>query len=68
MGTECNGNTVYLLDFGLARNFVDPDTGTHIPSIDKRTDHLGTREFCSANVNMHQGQSEPSVMTSLFAY
>ncbi len=57
MGLYSDANTVYLLDFGLARNFVDPDTGGHIPPIDSRSEHVGTRDFCSASMDAGNGQN-----------
>ena len=31
MGLGENSNIVHIIDFGLARSFIDPKTGEHIP-------------------------------------
>ncbi|CAE7233404.1 CKL1 [Symbiodinium necroappetens] len=47
---------VYIVDFGLAKRFRDPDTGKHIPFV-KKSGITGTARYVT--VNLHQG-CEPS--------
>ena len=52
MGLGDDSNTVHLIDFGLTRFFIDPNTRQHIP--EKKYRHLvGTCLFCSPN--SHKG-------------
>ena len=52
MGLRENSNTVHIIDFGLARSFIDPKTGEHIPEKKYRS-LVGTCLFCSPN--SHKG-------------
>lgn len=47
---------VYIMDFGLAKRYLDPETGAHIPCVKKRG-VTGTVRYTSLNV--HKGL-EPS--------
>lgn len=56
MGVGARSHRVYIMDFGLAKRFRDPETGEHIPCTRKRG-VTGTVRYASLNV--HQGL-EPS--------
>ncbi|KAG2353927.1 kinase-like domain-containing protein [Suillus spraguei] len=48
-------HTVYLFDFGLAKLYVDPSTGKHIPYREGRV-ALGTMPYSSYNVHFGREQ------------
>lgn len=52
MGLGKQGNLVYLIDFGLAKQFSDPITKKHIPYRENKS-LTGTARY--ASVNTHQG-------------
>ena len=52
MGIGKQSNLVYLIDFGLSKEFRDPDTRMHIP-YNKGLGFTGTTTF--ASVNSHMG-------------
>ena len=52
MGVGKNANLVYIIDFGLSKQFRDPDTRAHIPYSQGRS-FTGTAHF--ASINSHLG-------------
>lgn len=46
---------LYLIDFGLAKLYIDPDTGEHI-SYQGGLPNLGTARYCSYNVHFGRGE------------
>lgn len=52
MGLGKHGNLVYLIDFGLAKQFCEPVTKKHIPYRENKS-LTGTARY--ASVNTHQG-------------
>jgi len=52
MGVNKNVNLVYIIDFGLSKQFRDPDTRTHIP-YSQGHGFTGTARF--ASINSHLG-------------
>ena len=52
MGTGIQSNTVHLIDFGLAKEYRDPNTYEHIP-FKKDVGIVGTATF--ASINSHLG-------------
>ncbi|KAG2121987.1 kinase-like domain-containing protein, partial [Suillus cothurnatus] len=55
MGIGENSHIVCVSDFGLAKLYVDPSTGTHMPFREGRVE-LGTPRYASYNV--HFGRAE----------
>lgn len=55
---------LYIIDFGLAKWYVDPNTGLHIP-FQKTTCFVGTASFSSANAQHMLEQSRRDDMESL---
>lgn len=52
MGYDANYHLLHLIDFGLAKRFIDPKTGEHIPSKTGKS-LLGKPQFASQN--SHKG-------------
>ena len=48
MGTGSKSNSVYLIDYGLSKRFIDPKTGQHIPFRDGKN-MTGTARYASLN-------------------
>ena len=51
MGIDGKSNMLHLIDFGLARLVVDPDTGQHIPFCTGKN-LLGTCRYVSINAHL----------------
>lgn len=56
MGTGKKGHHVYLIDFGLAKKFRNPQTHQHIPYKDGKG-LVGTVRYCSINTHLGIEQS-----------
>lgn len=73
--TASTEDTLYLIDFGLARQHVDPETGMHILAR-KNVGVIGTYEFMSVNAHLKLGVtiswfiliSDPSAAASAFPF
>ncbi len=53
VGKNEKRDTVYIIDFGLAKRYVDPKTGLHIPFKDGKS-LVGTARY--ASIASHQGK------------
>ena len=51
IGMGKKADTLYIIDFGLAKRYISPKTGEHVEQIRKKNP-TGTMRFCSANVQM----------------
>eukprot|EP01022_Parablepharisma_sp_SALTPOND_P019638 TRINITY_DN338_c0_g1_i8.p4 TRINITY_DN338_c0_g1~~TRINITY_DN338_c0_g1_i8.p4 ORF type:complete len:345 (+),score=34.03 TRINITY_DN338_c0_g1_i8:584-1618(+) len=56
VGTGTSQNLIYILDFGLAKAFIDPSTNRHIPYRDGKL-LTGTAKFVSINTHLGMEQS-----------
>ncbi|KAG1841813.1 kinase-like domain-containing protein [Suillus subalutaceus] len=64
MGVGEKSHIVYLFDFGLAKLYIDPSTGVHIPYREGR-DALGTMPYSSYNVHFGREQGRRDDLEAL---
>lgn len=51
VGLEENEKTVYMIDFGFSKRYIDPYTKRHIPDSKAKRDFIGNYWFTSVGVH-----------------
>lgn len=71
MGTGENSGTLYLVDLGLAKSYLDPDSKTHIDPRGSRKSLTGTARYASINAhfgNDHSRRDDLEAAGYVFVY
>lgn len=51
VGLPPNERTIYMIDFGFSKRYIDPYTNRHIPDSNAKRDFIGNYWFSSVNVH-----------------
>jgi hypothetical protein len=63
MGLGKHSSVVHLLDFGLVRPYMNPETSEHIPFVDN-LEQVGTARYASYGMLLGQGKLA-AILTAL---
>ena len=64
MGLKNKSDTVYIIDYGLSKSYINPKTDKHI-AFDKINHIVGTLRYCSLNSQMGFEQGRRDDLESL---
>ena len=65
IGRETNSSKIYLIDFGLAKRYVDTKTGNHIKNKTKDQFSIGTANYMSRNATLKNESSRRDDLESV---
>ena len=51
LGLDETEQTIYMIDFGFSKRYIDPRTHKHIPNSKAKRDFIGNYWFSSVNVH-----------------
>lgn len=51
IGSPPNEHTIYMIDFGFSKQYIDPTTNRHIPDSKVKRDFIGNYWFSSVGVH-----------------
>jgi casein kinase 1 len=67
IGLKPEEETIYMIDFGFSKRYIDPYTRRHIPDSKQKRDFLGNYWFTSVNVHC-KGKGQYLRFICVFGY